>query len=675
MDTITLFSLGCVICLISGCISLLSSEHGFIQGKHWLICGLGSLLICLAAIRILTSGTVAHLQLWDILPGIPVSMTMDPLSAFFILVLCIVFVPVSLFASSYYRWEKRLRIHGALFALFFLSLVGVLSADNSWLFLIVWEAMSLLSFGLVVYEHQQAHVRRAGYIYLAMTHLGTLFLTIAFLLMNSWTGSFQFSDWAVKGLSLESWQQNLIFGLVLIGFGTKAGMVPFHVWLPRAHPAAPAPVSALMSAVMVKAGLYGLLRVIWDWFGGGPLWWGAVLLAAGLITALMGVLYLVIKEDLKQLLAYSSVENMGILLMALGAAGISSALGEKALTIIAFSAVLLHVLNHAVFKSLLFLVSGSIQHGAGTVRLNQLGGLIRLMPYTAVFFLVGAAALAAVPLFNGFVGEWLLFQSLIGGALHWPVQWKGLGVISFAGLGMVGAVAAFGMVKAFGSACLAKPRTMQAAQAHESPRTMLIGMVLLAVGAVIGGLIPATIWSWVKSAIGRWFPDGLPETSLETLPVLQDWKLSYLAGNTEYPVLSLTFLAIALAAVIVFLLFVTRMMYGPSRYIRGEVWGCGHSLTERMEYTSESLTYPVMMFFQGFYRTKLLKEADGAKYIRTMKLEIHIKHLIEVYLYLPIIRSSIYLSQKVREIQNGRIQIYLAYILAALLILLFVHIL
>lgn len=598
-------------------------------------------------------------------------MTIDPLSAFFILVLCAVVVPVCIFAHSYYRSQKGVRIHGALFTLFILSLVVVLSADNSWMFLLTWEVMSLLSFGLVVYDHEHAHVRRAGFIYLAMTHLGTLFLMIAFSLMNTWIGSYQFSDWALNGTNLPGWQQNLVFGLVLIGFGTKAGVVPFHVWLPRAHPAAPAPVSSLMSAVMIKVGLYGLMRVIWDWFGGGSLWWGIVLLSAGLLTALVGALYLAIKDDLKQLLAYSSVENMGILLMALGVAGISSALGDKVLTILAFAALLLHIMNHAVFKALLFLVSGSVQHGAGTVQLNQLGGLGNRMPYTAAFFFIGAAALAAIPLLNGFIGEWLLFQAFVGGALHWPIQLKGLAAIALAGLGMVGALAALGMVKAYGTGFLAKPRTKQTADAHESPKTMLIGMFLLTVGVILGGLLPATIWAWVNPAIDRWFPGALPEA----LPALQDWKPHHLPENTATSTLSIPFLAMILVSVIVLIIFVIRMMYGHSRYTRKDAWGCGHSLTERMEYTATSLTYPTMMFFHLFYRPKMIKEADGSRHIRLIRIELHVKHLIEAYLYLPIVRSSLYLSRKFREIQNGRIQIYLAYILITLLVLLFVYIL
>lgn len=667
---ITLFFVGVVICLISGCTSLLSSNSGFMKGKPWLVCGLGSLFIGVAVIPIIQSGTSIHYRFLDILPGIPVSITIDPLSAFFILVLCAVVVPVCIFAHSYYRWRNGVRIHGALFTLFFLSLVSVLSADNSWMFLITWEVMSLLSFGLVVYDHEHAHVRRAGFIYLAMTHLGTLFLMIAFSLMNAWIGSYQFSDWAVYGTNLSGWQQNLVFGLVLIGFGTKAGMVPFHVWLPRAHPAAPAPVSSLMSAVMVKVGLYGLMRVIWDWFDGGSLWWGVILLSAGLLTALIGALYLAIKDDLKQLLAYSSVENMGILLMALGVAGISSAIGDQVLTMLAFAALLLHIMNHAVFKALLFLVSGSVQHGTSTVQLNQLGGLMKKMPFTAAFFFIGAAALAAVPLLNGFIGEWLLFQSLIGGALHWPILWKGLAAVALAGLGMVGALAALGMVKAYGAAFLAKPRTKKAADAHESPHTMLIGMLLLTVGVVLGGLFPATIWSWVNPAIDRWFPGALPES----LPVLQDWKPHHLPENTATSILSIPFLAMILVAVIAFIIFVIRMMYGRSRIHRKEAWGCGHSLTERMEYSATSLTYPTMMFFHLFYRPKMTKVSDASKYIRLIRIELHLKHLIDDYLYLPVVRFSLSVSRKFREIQNGRIQIYLAYILITLLVLLFVYI-
>lgn len=668
--------------LLTGLAFLILALAGFVSGRSpfihkwgWWLCAAGCLAAGIAAILVLLRGQTLVHKLWEVVPGVELALAVDAKSAFFLAVAAIASFPVSIYAASYYRDRAGIRVHGSLFALFLASLILVFTAGNGWTFLIAWETMSLLSFGLVVFEHEKSAVRRAGFIYVVMTHFGTLFLMIAFAFMYAWTGSFDFHEWSAAGSGMEAWKQSLIFLLALIGFGTKAGVVPLHVWLPKAHPAAPAPVSALMSGVMIKAGLYGIVRVVWDWFQGGEVWWGGALLIIGMVTGLMGALYGTIQNDLKQLLAYSSVENMGILFMLLGTAVISAALGSEAVTVLAAAGFFLHTMNHAIFKSLLFLGAGSVQHGAGTVQLNRLGGLIRTMPLTAGLFLAGAAGLAAFPMFSGFVGEWIGFQSFLGGILAWPPVWKGFAAAAIAALAMIGAIAAAGMMKAFGIAFLAKPRTEQAAHSHESPSGMLIGMFLLSVGVLLGGLFPAVIWNWIKPAAVGWIAGAS-----DGIPGLREWVWNAaltkgtagLAGTGSVAIVSF-----ALAALFAVLLVpvIVRVSFGPSRIVKEETWGCGHSLNEKMEYSATSLTYPLLMFFRWFFQPQRIvdKSMGRGKDAGIVTVQTGIHRLIEHGVYAPVIRWAVRFSWRAREIQSGRIQLYLAYVFATILVLLVVY--
>ncbi len=358
-------------------------------------------------------------------PGLTVGLRLDGLSAWFVLLLSAVALPVSIAGLAYARAYDR---HGgprlaAITNLFVAAMLLVLLADGIYGLLLGWELMALTSYLLVVHEHAAPGVRRAGFVYLGITHIGAAFLIVALLGLRAGGGSWDFAS--LRQAALEPRLKDLIFLLTLVGCGTKAGLIPLHVWLPLAHPVAPSHISALMSGVMLKVGIYGLLRVAWDVLGGGPIWWGGLVLGLGLLSAVLGVLYALMEHDLKRLLAFHSIENVGIVLIGVGAGLLLGALGQPAAAAVALGAGLFHALNHALFKALLFLGAGAVHQATGTRDLEQLGGLVRRMPQTAVLFLIGSAAISALPPLNGFASEWLTFQSLLalGQGADVPSPW------------------------------------------------------------------------------------------------------------------------------------------------------------------------------------------------------------------------------------------------------------
>ena len=377
---------------------------------------------------------------------------------------------------------------GSLFNGFLLSMTLVVIADNGFFFLIVWELMSLLSYFLVVTEHEKAEVRYAGFFYLIMTHVGTAFIILAFLIFFQGGGSFSFETFRHPEQPLPEGMRTLVFLMALIGFGTKAGIVPLHVWLPYAHPAAPSHISALMSGVMIKTAIYALIRVYFDFLGGQfPWWWGFVVLVIGAVSALLGVMYALMEHDLKSLLAFHSVENIGIILLGIGAGMIFQTYGLKEFAALGLLAGLYHTINHAMFKALLFLGAGSLLYATHTRNMEEYGGLLRRMPWTGVFFLIGAVSISALPPTNGFVSEWLVFQSLFLSFQLPSVFLKLMLPIAAAMLALTSVLALACFAKAFGISFLALPRSSHARHAEEVPMPMRIGMGMLAVVCVAAG--------------------------------------------------------------------------------------------------------------------------------------------------------------------------------------------
>jgi hydrogenase-4 component B len=541
----------------------------------------------------------------------------------------------------------------------------VVLADSVWAFLVAWEIMSIASFFLVIHEHQEPGVIRAGFVYLVMTHVGTAFLTAAFLVVAG-AGDLRFASLAESARQLDPGMRDAVFLLALVGFGTKAGVIPLHVWLPRAHPVAPSHISALMSGVMLKTAVYGLVRLTWDILGIGPGWWGAVLLTAGIVSAVMGVLYALMEHDIKRLLAFHSVENIGIVLIGLGASLALASLGQMSAAALALAAGLFHALNHALFKALLFLAAGAVHQATGTKDMEQMGGLIRQMPWTAGLFLIGAMAISALPPLNGFASEWLTFQSLLALSGAAPSAWVSVGALAIAGLlAMTGALAAACFVKAFGITFLGLPRSREAGVVAEAPSTMLWGMSLLAAACVFCGLQPTLVLRMLGPLASSLAGGPMPaESPLVSVAIVGT------AGNLLSPTVLLGCL---LAAGGVALL--AGRLLGSVITRRGPAWVCGFALEPRMQYGSTAFAKPIRLFFRALVRPErdVIAEPGELPYFpRRVTYEARLQPVFERSLYEPLLRGLLGSAGRLRGIQGGSLRMYLGYIFATLVVLLLV---
>ena len=605
----------------------------------------------------------------------------DKLSAYFLLVTCIVGLCVSIYSTSYLReYEGRYSIGrmGFLLNIFFLSLILVITAANAVLFLIVWEIMSVSSYMLVVYESDRQDSVSSGLLYLVMTHVGTAFISVAFVLMWTQTGSFDFDSFAqMKWMTgVPDAMRTAPFLLFLIGFGTKAGLVPLHIWLPRAHPAAPSNVSALMSAVMVKTAAYMIIRCYFDFLGIWEVWWGLLVLLVGCISALLGILYAVLDKDIKRILAYSTVENMGIIFIGIGAAMVFQAysyndvltnpfMGD--LAALALIAALFHVMSHALFKSLLFMGAGSVLYSTHTRNIEEMGGLGRKMRYTGILFFVGALSISAIPPLNGFVGEWLLFQSLL---LSQTINDPMVNILipaAVAFLALTGALAAACFVRLFGTVFLARPRTEHAEEAHEVPRPMLAGMAAAAGLCVLTGVLSFLIIPMVDQVSASVLGVSISSKLVNGL------VLSPPAG--DFSAMSPLILAALVIVPISFTYYFSRRWGGAEIIKKGDTWDCGTPLTSRNEYTATGHSQPIARLFRSIYRsnTEIKVTPTTSPLIwKRASFRSEIEPIIERYLYNPVYGVVMYLSERVSVIQKGSIQAYLAYIFVLLLFLLVV---
>src|SRR5437762_1186061 len=426
-------------------------------------------------------------------PYIKFTVRIDPLSAFFLLIVSLLAFALSIYSLGYAKGffgRKNVGVLGAFFNALLLATTLVFVADNIWLFLIAWELMALTAYCLVSFEHEKPETRKAGVLYFIMSHIDAACIILGFLLLFQASGDYAFASLHGLGAKMTAGKRDVAFILFLVGFGIKAGIVPLHIWLPAAHPVAPSNVSALMSGVIIKTGIYGLARVLFDFLGPPPLWWGVTVLTVGTLSAVLGVLYALMEHDLKRLLAYHSIENIGIILMGLGAALMFLHTGHTLLATLALIAGLFHTINHAIFKALLFLGAGAVLHSTHTRNMEEMGGLIKRMPKTAFFFLIGAVAISALPPLNGFVSEWLTCQSLLQGFGTTTSLVRLMFPLGGAMLALTGALAAACFVKAFGITFLAQPRSEHAAKAHEATGTMLLGQGLLTAACVFLGLFP-----------------------------------------------------------------------------------------------------------------------------------------------------------------------------------------
>jgi hydrogenase-4 component B len=595
------------------------------------------------------------------------ALRVDGLSAFFLVLSGLTGVAVALYWFGYSPEPKEREspsLLGSTLNGLLLSLVIQAAADNVLTFLITWEAMSLAAYLLVLTEHDQAGAVRAANWYIAVTHAGFAALVAAFLVLAAGDPAATFET--MRSTSLPPHVRDAVFALVLFGFGAKAGIVPLHVWLPMAHPVAPSHVSALMSGVVIKMGVYGFLRVTLDLLGGGPAWWGGIVLILGAVSALLGVLYALMEHDLKRLLAYHSVENVGIIFIALGAGLMFQSYRLPALAVLGMVGGLYHTLNHACFKGLLFLGAGAVAQATRTHDMEQLGGLIKRMPRTAVFFLVGSAAIAALPPLNGFASEWLVFQVLLGGSAVPQPEVAVIMPIAVAMLALTSGLAVACFVKAFGITFLALPRTAHARDAREAPLSMQVGMLVLAVVCIALGLGPAL----VVPALGR-IVAGLGGLSAGGVRFTLAMPLGVSGAVGE---MSPTSVAAGLAIVAALTWGVLQLC--ADRRIRvGETWGCGRMRqTPRMEYTATAFAEPLQRIFAELYRPTEDLSIDfhpASKYfVQSIEYRSEIHPWFQRLLYTPVLSGLRAVAGRVRSLQAGSLHLYLMYMAVALLLLL-----
>jgi formate hydrogenlyase subunit 3/multisubunit Na+/H+ antiporter MnhD subunit len=596
------------------------------------------------------------------LPQLPFHLRLDGLSAYFLLLIGGVTAGVSTFAAGYFRKGEGtppglicLEYH-----VFLASITMVVLADDAYVFMVMWETMAFSSFFLVLANHRIPEIRQAGYLYMLVAHIGALGILLCFGLLQANTGDYTFAN--MRAQHLTPFWGSVAFVLAVFGFGAKAGLLPLHAWLPEAHPAAPSPFSALMSAVMLKIALYGILRVGFDLLQEQIWWWGVLLMALGLITALFGVVFSTVQVEMKRLLAYSSIENIGLICAGLGLSLLFSSYGMKALAALALTAAMYHMLAHAFFKSLLFCSTGAVMHATGERSLGKLGGLIRYMPWVAWPTLVGVLACAGLPPFGGFVAEWLLLQSFLFTTGLPSSSLDMLVPVMAALIALIAALSGYTMVKYFGVIFLGQPREEKLSQAHDAGAWERMGMLWLTLGCVALGLLPNQVIALMDPVTQHLVGAGLSHTVADS-----GWLLVPVSAERASYAPAVFLLGVLGSFALAFLL-VRKLYHGRLR--RVPPWDCGHPWqTPRMQDTAEGFGQPIRQIFEPFFRiTRHLPSPFDAQPSYKVTLEDPLWYA----LYLPLARLVERVSRVIGLLQRGRIAIYLIYSFVTLIVVLLV---
>jgi len=614
----------------------------------------GSVCGIVPAIRVVMGAPPESLRLsWNVPYG-SLYLRLDALSAFFLLPIFLISALTALYGTEYletYRGRKALGPPWFFLNVLTASMVVVVLANNAVLFLMAWEIMALSSFFLVTFEAESESVRQAGWTYLVASHIGTAFLLILFVLLGKSNGSLDFDRFSPAAGA------GILFLLALVGFGTKAGFVPLHVWLPEAHPAAPSHVSAVMSAVMIKTGIYGLLRTL-TFLGPVQAWWGWTLCIVGLSSGIMGVLLALAQHDLKRLLAYHSVENIGIIALGLGVGIVGLSVKDPFIAVAGFAGALLHILNHAIFKGLLFFDAGNIVHATRTREIDRLGGLLRHMPGTGLTFLIGAAAIAGLPPLNGFVSEFLIYLASLRGTVSLGASASISALATLSGLALIGGLAVACFTKAFGIVFLGHPRSECAEHPTEVNLAMLVPEVLLAAGCVFVGLLG----SYVVRSMGPLISSATALPSPLIARQLTEMSNSVASAGRFG----------ALVVGLVVLLGLTRSKMLARRQVStAPTWDCGYaSPSPRMQYTASSFAQPLTVNFRMLLQTR--EAFTRLQDLFPQQAEFHSRtdDPYRSYVFQPLFQAVSRAMAFFRPLQQGRVQLYLLYIVAALLVLL-----
>lgn len=584
---------------------------------------------------------------------IDLSFKIDSFSAFFLIIIFAISLISALYSYHYMNEpEKRLAVsaHYFFYSILVISMVLVVMANTMITFMISWELMSLSSFFLVIHDHTLPENRKAGYLYFIFSHIGAMFIFAAFGVALSYTGSFGFEGFKELPDSVKL----VIFILAFIGFGSKAGVFPFHVWLPHAHPAAPSHVSALMSGVMIKIGVYGIVRIytLLECQGEAV---GMIVLIAGAVTGVLGVVYALGQHDMKRFLAYSSVENIGIILIGLGTGMIGIQSGDQTMAMLGFTGGLFHVLNHSIFKPLLFFGAGMVLHQTGTRLMDKLGGLLKSMKITGTAFLVGSLAISGLPPFNGFASEFLIYLGAFTGAHtgHTPFV---AGMIAILSLGIIGGLALACFTKVFGVVFQGEPRSSAAKEPHEHGATMLFSMTALAVLCTVIGVFPGLFVTIAVKALSS-FSFAYERIPLE--PFLQ------ITGDISRT-------ATVFIGFILIVGLVRKILYIGKPIGKMGTWGCGFTRpTVKMQYSGSSFAGSIMEFFRPV--APLVEEHTPIQGRFPSKTAYHsrFEDIAERHTMTLIVRPVLWIFDRLRWIQHGEIHLYIGYIFLAIVVLLF----
>jgi formate hydrogenlyase subunit 3/multisubunit Na+/H+ antiporter MnhD subunit len=657
MMTLLLMAIG--ILLLGACAALLAGRRPMVAtvlGAGGAVAGCAVGLV--PAWHGLWSGTVVSTQWpWPI-PGGQFHVQLDALSAFFLLPILLISALAAVYGGGYmlaYRDRKSLGPPWFFFNLFVAGMVLVVVARQALLFMIAWEVMSMAAFFLVVFEHEKEDVREAGWVYLVATHLGAACLLAMFLFMGRQAGSLDF-DQMGSFFQYGPAGAGVVLGLALIGFGAKAGLVPLHVWLPEAHPAAPSHVSALMSGVMIKLGIYGILRILM-FLGPPAVWWGPLLMAIGLAGAVLGISMALMQRDLKRSLAYSSIENVGLILLALGTSLWGAARGHPLVALLGLGGGLLHVWNHSLMKSLMFLCAGSVLHGAGTRDMERLGGLMKPMPWTGVAMVLGAVALAAVPPLNGFISEWMIYMSLLHGGLDLGGISRTAMLTTVGILSLIGGLALVCFVRLIGIIWLGEPRSEGARHAHESPVSMLAPIATLALLCLLAALFPGRLLHMMAMTVQQ--ISGL------SIPV-------FVAGveSAQSPVAALGTLNVALFFLVGVCAAILWWCGRRGARAVDATWGCGYvAPTSRMQYTGRSFSeMMVTRVFPRWLRPGRTLTAPHGLFPAKGGLTTQYSDPVDKSLYQPFFRWFPDRCARLRWVQQGRLHYYMFYFVVVLVL-------